>query len=95
MCDKAKEVLKELKDSHPHTLHQIDITDPEHREWWDKYKYDIPVLHINYQYWTKHRLTADEAMAALTMAKDNDGTFEARSGQPNAAAMEREKGQNE
>lgn len=23
-----------------------DITDPENKEWWDKYCFDIPVLHV-------------------------------------------------
>jgi len=34
---------------------QVDIIDADKTEWWDKYKYDIPVLHIDGQYWAKHR----------------------------------------
>ncbi|KAG7348860.1 glutaredoxin [Nitzschia inconspicua] len=89
LCDKAKDVLFALKDQHPHSLQQVDITDREHREWWDRYKYDIPVLHINDMYWTKHRLTTDDVTKALMQAKD--GMFQPQSGQPNAAAMERNK----
>lgn len=36
---------------------QVDITDEDKKEWWDKYKYDIPVLHVNGDYWIKHRTT--------------------------------------
>jgi Glutaredoxin-like domain (DUF836) len=90
LCDKAKDVLKAIQPQHPHSLWQVDITDREHREWWDRYKYDIPVLHINDLYWTKHRLDMDQAVEALTQAS-REGTFEARPGQPNAAAMERKK----
>ncbi|KAG7374953.1 glutaredoxin-like domain DUF836 containing protein [Nitzschia inconspicua] len=89
LCDKAKDVLLAIKDQHPHSLQQVDITDREHREWWDRYKYDIPVLHINDMYWTKHRLTTDDATKALMQAKD--GKFQPQSGQPNASAMERNK----
>jgi hypothetical protein len=88
LCDKAKEVLVQVQKDHPHSLRQVDITDPENQEWWDRYKYDIPVLHINGVYWTKHRLDVKEAMEALTQVKEQ-GTLPARSGQPNAVAMER------
>jgi len=29
---------------------QVDITDPGNEKWWDKYKYDIPVLHVQGRY---------------------------------------------
>jgi hypothetical protein len=52
LCDKVKDVLLELRPLHPHSLEQIDITDPEHEMWYDKYKYDIPVLHVSlYKLW--------------------------------------------
>jgi hypothetical protein len=88
LCDKAKDVLIQVQKNHPHSLRQVDITDPEHQEWWDRYKYDIPVLHLNGVYWTKHRLNVDEAKWALKQAKES-GTFSGQPGQPNAAAMER------
>ena len=71
----------------PHTMQAVDITDDGHSDWWDRYKYDIPVLHLNDQYWTKHRLDADSAKVALQAAID--GSFEAQPGEPNAAAQER------
>jgi len=84
--------LKSLpRDKFPHSLEQVDITDQEHVGWYDKYKYDIPVLHINNKYWTKHRLDQVEAKTALTEALE--GTFEPRSGEPDAAAMERKQAQ--
>ena len=42
LCDKVKDVLADLRQSHDHSLTQVDITDKEHVEWFDKYKYDIP-----------------------------------------------------
>ena len=79
--------MVQVREEFPHNLEQVDITDPEHKEWFDKYKYDIPVLHMGTKFWIKHRMTAEEATAGLQEAKD--GVFEERKGDPNAAAYER------
>jgi glutaredoxin len=101
LCDKVKDVLKNQisQDEYPHSLKQIDITDTNQIESYDRYKYDIPVLHIGYEtnslgndsdsvYWTKHRLDVEEAKVALKEAII-EGSFQPRQGRPNAAAMER------
>lgn len=89
LCDVAKGVLADAAIARPHTLEAVDITDAEHAEWWDKYKYDIPVLHIDNAYWAKHRITLDETLEALDEAEQ--GTFAPRRGQPDAARLERPK----
>lgn len=35
-------------------LIEIDITLPESRQWFDKYQYEIPVIHFNGQFLMKH-----------------------------------------
>ena len=87
LCDKAKAVLEDVVESHPPPLEAVDLTDAEHAQWWARYKYDIPVLHIGDSYWTKHRLDRQEAELALAEAEN--GAFEARRGQPDAERMER------
>jgi hypothetical protein len=87
LCDKVKGVLVELKAPYPHCLEQVDITDKENAEWFDRYKYDIPVLHLDGKYWTKHRLTTEEAIRGLEAFEN--GAFESQAGEPNAARMER------
>jgi len=120
LCDKVKDVLAQLRDEPNchHALRQVDITDDDQTASWDRYKYDIPVLHIQCGdgiengsngsngtdgsdsngsgsndssdsdvYWTKHRLTEEEAREALAEART--GSFRERRGRPNAAAMER------
>ena len=98
LCDKVKDVLREVQqgndDGFQHSLRQIDITDSDQQDSFDRYKYDIPVLHISSKsdvdqsvYWTKHRLTEDEAKEGIAEAMA--GPFEPRKGRPNAAAMER------
>ena len=87
LCDVAKGVLASASAESPHTLEAIDITDADKAEWWDKYKYDIPVLHINNVYWAKHRIQLDETLQALASAKD--GSLSPSPGEPDAARLER------
>ena len=87
LCDKVSDVLRSIREDHPHSLEAVDITDDDKKEIFDKYKWDIPVLHIDGKYWTKHKLDVDEATEALESAKN--GEFEKRRGEPNAGEMER------
>jgi len=77
----------EVREDYPHTLLAVDITDAEHEKYWNKYKYDIPVLHLNDQYWIKHRLSTEEAIHGLKSFAE--GKFVSPAGEPNAAATER------
>lgn len=77
----------EVRDEHPHSLVQVDITDAEHKHYFDKYKYDIPVLHMETKFWIKHRLDLEGAKNGIAEAKE--GRFEERLGDPNAAESER------
>lgn len=86
LCDKVKEVLEAIKEDNPHSLYAVDITDDDKKEWFDKYKYDIPVLHACDVYWTKHRLTEEDAIGGI--AEASSGSFEKRQGEPNAAQYE-------
>jgi hypothetical protein len=83
----SMQVLVPLRDELPHSLEAVDITDNGHEVWFSKYKYDIPVLHIGEQYWTKHRLDEDEAREGLTLAIQ--GAFKPSDGEPDAGEMER------
>jgi glutaredoxin len=87
LCDKVKGVLQTVHGVIPHSLESVDITDEDNIEWFKRYKYDIPVLHVGDKYWIKHRLTEEEAIQGLKEARD--GTFQARQGEPNAGEMER------
>ncbi|KAI3367360.1 hypothetical protein L3Q82_026169 [Scortum barcoo] len=54
LCDEAKEELEPLK--HRFVLQQVDISLPENRVWFDRYRWDIPVFHLNGQFVMKHRV---------------------------------------
>lgn len=86
LCDKVKDVLVELRENYPHSLSQVDITDREHADWFDRYKYDIPVLHLNGKYWIKHRLSVEEAQEGFQAMRE--GRFQSPRGEPNAKATE-------
>ena len=87
LCDKVKDTLQSLREELPHSLEAVDITDIGHENWYEKYKYDIPVLHVGDQYWSKHRLSDDEAREGLREARM--GQFVVRKGEPDAGKMER------
>ncbi|KAG5834121.1 glutaredoxin-like protein C5orf63 homolog isoform X2 [Anguilla anguilla] len=54
LCDEAKEVLEPYKQRF--VLQEVDITRPENSVWYDRYKYDIPVFHLNGQFLMMHRV---------------------------------------
>lgn len=87
LCDKIKDLLFSISEDYPHTLVAVDITDDDNKVFWEKYKYDIPVLHLNDFYFAKHKLSREEAIEGIISCKE--GKFVSPSGEPNAAAMER------
>lgn len=44
---------------------EVYIDDPSNREWFEKYKYDIPVIHIDGDYLMKHRVNEHLLRRAL------------------------------
>lgn len=63
LCDELKEVVEKVNKDINFQIKEIDITkDPEIFE---KYKYDIPVVHINGIIAFKHRITETELRKKL------------------------------
>uniref|UniRef100_A0A8C6A4Q0 Glutaredoxin-like protein n=1 Tax=Marmota marmota marmota TaxID=9994 RepID=A0A8C6A4Q0_MARMA len=58
LCDEAKEVLKPYKNRF--ILQEVDITLPENSAWYERYKFDIPVFHLNDQFLMKHRVNTSK-----------------------------------
>ncbi|XP_037365324.1 glutaredoxin-like protein C5orf63 homolog [Talpa occidentalis] len=54
LCDEAKEVLKPYKNRF--ILQEVDITLPENYAWYERYKFDIPVFHLNGQFLMMHQV---------------------------------------
>ena len=83
LCDELRQTL--ARASQPHTLEAVDIGEKAHREWFRRYKWDIPVLHIDGKYFAKHRCTRAELDGALAeAAAAAPGGFAEREGEPDA-----------
>ncbi|XP_045410687.1 glutaredoxin-like protein C5orf63 homolog [Lemur catta] len=54
LCEEAKEVLKPYKNRF--ILQEVDITLPENSAWYERYKFDIPVFHLNGQFLMIHQV---------------------------------------
>ncbi|XP_030209364.1 glutaredoxin-like protein C5orf63 homolog isoform X1 [Gadus morhua] len=67
LCDDAKETLKPYK--HRFLFQTVDITLPENKTWYKKYKYDIPVFHFNGQFLMMHRVDTGLLEQHLTKAE--------------------------
>lgn len=44
---------------HRFLLEEVDITAPQHSEWFDEYRYDIPVVHLNDDFVMWHRVNIE------------------------------------
>lgn len=64
LCDEAKILLTPL--SHRYKLEEVDITLPENKEWYKKYRYDIPVFHFEGEFLMKHRANIKLCEKTLT-----------------------------
>ncbi|XP_039614965.1 glutaredoxin-like protein C5orf63 homolog isoform X1 [Polypterus senegalus] len=57
LCNEAKEVLEPYK--HRFVLQEVDIMLPDNSVWLQRYKYNIPVFHLNGQFLMMHRVQTD------------------------------------
>ncbi|KAG9353812.1 hypothetical protein JZ751_011936 [Albula glossodonta] len=49
---------------------EVDITRPENSVWYDRYKYDIPVFHLNGQFLMMHRVNIAVLEKRLSSVED-------------------------
>lgn len=67
LCVDAKAVLEAARAEVPFELVEIDIT--EHPEHYERYKWDIPVIHVNGHKAFKHRVDLATLKARLHRAE--------------------------
>ncbi|XP_044146988.1 glutaredoxin-like protein C5orf63 homolog isoform X3 [Bufo gargarizans] len=53
-------------------LEQVDITLPENTAWYDRYKHDIPVFHLNGQFLMMHRVNIKKLERYLSKLEQED-----------------------
>jgi len=47
LCDSALFVIEKVRRSSPFELERVDISAPGQEKWFDAYKHDIPVVHLD------------------------------------------------
>lgn len=72
LCDVVKAVLKRSPRQADFELRHVDISQPANAAWYARYRYDIPVVHLNGVYFAKHRISLDAFHSALDLAADGN-----------------------
>lgn len=85
LCHVAKASLATFLERRPVSHAEIDIFEPEHKQWRDLYEYDVPVLHVERVHHTyskpdlktmvakvMHRFTDKDVEAAVDQAEGAD-----------------------
>ncbi|XP_072304571.1 glutaredoxin-like protein C5orf63 homolog [Eucyclogobius newberryi] len=70
LCDEAKQLLQPFR--HRFDLQMVDISKPEHKQFWDLYRFHIPVFHFNGTEIMRHRLDPEKLEQILDRAETQD-----------------------
>ncbi|XP_065671957.1 glutaredoxin-like protein C5orf63 homolog [Hydra vulgaris] len=68
LCDEAKRELKKFEGMF--VLEEIDITAAGNQTWFEKYKYEIPVIHLNGKEIMRHKVFKKVLIDALDILKN-------------------------
>ncbi|XP_078531726.1 glutaredoxin-like protein C5orf63 homolog [Lissotriton helveticus] len=76
LCEEAKEELGPYK--HRFVLQEVDITLPENTDLYDRYKYDIPVFHLNGQFLMMHKVNLRKLEQQLLKLEQHSGSSQGK-----------------
>lgn len=68
LCSEAKHVLEKVSKTIPFAIKEVDITEKSNQEWYDKYAFDVPVMHFQNDGKTEvvmHRISEEQAANLL------------------------------
>ncbi|KAJ2799628.1 hypothetical protein H4R20_004360 [Coemansia guatemalensis] len=65
LCVDAKEALAQVRKQVPFEISEVDIRKPGNERWFDEYKYDVPVIHVNDEFLLWHRVNVADTVAKL------------------------------
>jgi hypothetical protein len=68
LCDAALFIVRKVSVEFDVSVEKVDITTPEGGEWHDRYKHDIPVLHLDGEEIFRHRVSESDLRAVLSRA---------------------------
>ena len=69
LCGGAWFVIDRVRAQIPFDVEQVDISAPGNEKWFEAYKHDIPVVHLNGQEIFRHRV--DEKQLRRLLALEN------------------------
>ncbi|KAJ1975532.1 hypothetical protein H4R35_003102 [Dimargaris xerosporica] len=72
LCWEAKQTLVDLQKQIPFNLEEVDIHARENATEWQKYTFDIPVLHIDHRFAMQHRIDGAKLLAMLNRPSENN-----------------------
>ncbi|XP_071965740.1 glutaredoxin-like protein C5orf63 homolog isoform X2 [Antedon mediterranea] len=70
LCDTAMEVVNKHK--HRFQFEEVDIEEKGNEMWFDKYRYDIPVFHLNGRFLMKHRADEEHFLKSLDLCEQDE-----------------------
>ncbi|KAJ2354829.1 hypothetical protein IWW50_006050 [Coemansia erecta] len=65
LCVDAKEALEHVRRQVPFDVTEVDIKKPGNEKWFDEYKFDVPVIHVNDEFLLWHRVNIDDTVQKL------------------------------
>jgi len=65
LCVPAKEIIDQVRTKVEFDLEVVDITQNKNQEWFNLYKYDIPVLHLEGVEISRHHFNEKEILTRL------------------------------
>ncbi|KAI8324203.1 DUF836-domain-containing protein [Martensiomyces pterosporus] len=65
LCVNAKEALAQVRQQVPFEIEEVDIKKPGNEQWFEEYKYDVPVIHANNEFLLWHRVNIPETVSKL------------------------------
>ncbi len=66
LCNGAMYVVERVRAELPFELESVDITAPGNERWYENYKNDIPVVHLNGEEIFRHRVDERKLRALLS-----------------------------
>ncbi|KAJ3033581.1 hypothetical protein HK097_004794 [Rhizophlyctis rosea] len=80
ICEDAKDQILAIQQKIPFTFNEVDIDQPQHRQYLRKYNFDIPVIHWNDSLLMMHRIERSDLEKALL--QETSGKSQVNEGNP-------------
>ncbi|KAJ3287184.1 hypothetical protein HK104_008723 [Borealophlyctis nickersoniae] len=82
LCEEAKEAVDRVRTKVAFDVTEVDIEQPQHKQWFRKYMFDVPVIHVNEEFAMQHRIDERllEKIVRGQQQSNNNGSSNSGSG---------------